>query len=83
MAIFITEIFPTVIRDIAFGAVSTVSRVSAGLSPLVIAICVDDGVNPLVTVPLFLLIASSVTWLLPETLHANMPDYIIEEKEAE
>ena len=37
IAIIITEIFPTVIRDIAFGAVSTVSRFASGLSPFVIA----------------------------------------------
>lgn len=83
IAIIITEIFPTVIRDIAFGAVSTVSRFASGVSPFVIAVWSNDGVNPLITTLFFLLLASSVSWLLPETLNSEMPDYIIEEKEAE
>jgi hypothetical protein len=50
MAILITEIFPTVIRDIAFGASSFSARISSGLSPFVILLFRQMSLNPLISI---------------------------------
>jgi MFS family permease len=81
MTILITEMFPTVIRDIAFGGASFCARVSSCTSPAVIAMCDYIGMNPLITIIPPLLFACILNWWLPETLHKDMPDYIPEERE--
>jgi hypothetical protein len=81
MAILITEVFPTVIRDIAFGASSFCARISSGLSPFVILVFREIGMNPLISILGAAILASTVSWWLPETLNKPMPDYIKEERE--
>lgn len=83
IAIIITEIFPTVIRDVAFGAASTFARVAAATCPFMIQLFVEFEMNPLICIIPCIILATLTSWKLPETIHKDMPDYILEEKEEE
>ena len=75
-----SELFPTVIRSVAFGACSTVSRVSSMLAPFMVEIGLMLKLDPLVVVLFLLCLIVTISFKIPETLNRDLPDYIEEEK---
>jgi OCT family organic cation transporter-like MFS transporter 4/5 len=75
-----SELFPTVVRSSAFGACSTLSRISSMMAPAIVEVGMEMQLQPLVGITLVLIVNSICSLKIPETLNRDLPDYIEEEK---
>jgi hypothetical protein len=75
------EIFPTVIRDIAFGSCSAAARFGGLISPALIALGQGTNLNSIFVVSIFLIVCAFLACGLPEPLGLEMNDYLNEEQE--
>ena len=79
VCVYMSELFPTVVRALAFGACSTMGRVSSSFTPLLLSVSNNAGVNPLIITVLSLAISSLLSFFLPETKGKPMKDYLQED----
>ena len=71
-----SELFPTVVRALAFGACSTMGRVSSSFTPMLLSVSNSIGINPLIITVISLAISTGLSFVLPETKGKPMKDYL-------
>ncbi|XP_034239958.1 organic cation transporter protein-like [Thrips palmi] len=74
--IYAAELFPTVVRNIGVGSSSTIARVGSGLAPFVATLNSVSPSLPPAIFGLMPLLAGLLVFMLPETLHRELPDTI-------
>ena len=79
VCVYMSELFPTVVRALAFGACSTMGRVSSSFTPMLLSVSNNMGLNPLFYTVIFLAISTLVSFILPETKGKPMKDYLQED----
>ncbi|KAG8193138.1 hypothetical protein JTE90_006970 [Oedothorax gibbosus] len=79
--IYVSELFPTVVRNAALGSCSTCARVSSMLAPFVRELGCTLITRSNVLYGVLALTSGLLSLLLPETKGSNMPD-TMEEGEA-
>ncbi|KAK7090287.1 solute carrier family 22 member 7-like [Littorina saxatilis] len=76
MTVFSTEIYPTVIRSLGYGASSAFARIGGIVAPF-IALMTDNLVLPYSAMSVLMLLSGACALLLPETRLVAMEDLII------
>ena len=74
--IYIGELFPTSVRNMAFGLCNNVGRIGGILSAHVPFLCSILSINPSVFISIILILAAICSSLLEETLNKDMKDMI-------
>lgn len=74
---YTTELFPTVARNMAMGASSTVSRIGSMLAPFVAGLNVVAPWLPPAAFAIVPLIAALACYLLPETRGKKLSDHLV------
>ncbi|XP_026280231.2 organic cation transporter protein-like isoform X1 [Frankliniella occidentalis] len=76
--IYAAELFPTVVRNIGVGSASTIARVGSMMAPFVATLNSVSLCLPPLFFGLVPLAAGLLVYMLPETLHRELPDTIAE-----
>lgn len=76
--IYAAELFPTVVRNIGVGSASTIARVGSMMAPFVATLNSVSPCLPPVIFGVMPLAAGMLVFMLPETLHRELPDTIAE-----
>lgn len=74
--IYTAELFPTRVRNMAFGICNVVGRVAGMISSNLLTICLVIGVNPAAIMAVSLIFSSILSTFLEETLGKNMLEFI-------
>uniref|UniRef100_A0A3Q3WAM5 Major facilitator superfamily (MFS) profile domain-containing protein n=1 Tax=Mola mola TaxID=94237 RepID=A0A3Q3WAM5_MOLML len=73
---FFTELFPTVVRNMGLGVVSTASHIGIIISPYFIYMGVHMKILPFIIFGTSSIVAGAVSMLLPDTRNSKLPDVI-------
>ncbi|XP_073348149.1 organic cation/carnitine transporter 2-like [Pagrus major] len=74
--VFVTELMPTVVRNMGLGITTTAAFIGAIMCPYVIYIGVYSKVLPYIIFGTVCLMAAAVSMLLPDTRNSKLPDLI-------
>ncbi|XP_075877276.1 organic cation/carnitine transporter 2-like [Nelusetta ayraudi] len=78
--VFFTELFPTVVRNMGFGVVSTAAHMGSIICPFIIYTGIYLKVLPFIIFGATSFVAAAVNMLLPDTRNSKLPDLISETK---
>ncbi|XP_046574106.1 solute carrier family 22 member 5-like isoform X2 [Haliotis rubra] len=76
--VFTSESYPTVIRNLGYGAANTAARVGGIVSPYAFAVGGDDLLLPFVIVGSLMFVCSILSLLSPETMGLPLADTTVE-----
>ncbi|OMJ75380.1 hypothetical protein SteCoe_25497 [Stentor coeruleus] len=78
--IYTVELFPTRIRNMAYGICNFIGRIAGMISSNMITICEAAGISPVAVLAITMIMASVISCFLEETLGKNMMEFVEEDE---